>query len=182
MQLARAASPTADRSFYALNALVSVGALSLLAYVLLLRHGSASGGLDFLPAVNATLNGSAALCLVAGYVAIRRGAQRIHRYFITSALGASALFFASYLAYHYVHGDTHYPGGGWARGVYLLILASHVLLSLVVVPLALTAFYFAWRQAWTRHKRVTRVLLPVWLYVSATGVLIFFLLRAARPA
>jgi putative membrane protein len=180
MQLARPVPSTSDRPFYALNAVLSVGALASLAYVLLLKQGTRSGSLDFLPGVNATLNGTAALCLFGGYIAIRRGAQRVHRYFMTSALAASGLFFASYLAYHYAHGDTHYPGRGWARGLYLVVLASHVLLSLAIVPLALTAFYFAWRRAWTRHKRVTRVLLPLWLYVSATGVLIFFLLRAAR--
>jgi putative membrane protein len=177
-----AASPataaSGSRSFYAFNAIFSVLALASIAYLLLIHRGSGDPtALSFLPAVNASLNALSACCLVAGFFAIRLGARRVHPYLMTLALGASALFFASYLAYHYVHGDTKYPGHGAARTFYLLVLASHVLLSVAVVPLALSAFFFAWRRAWVTHKRTTRLLLPIWLYVSVTGVAIFFLLR-----
>ena len=98
-----------NRPFYAFNAVFSAMGLSAIAYVLLLRHGSGDPrALSFLPAVNATLNGLAGCFLVAGYVAIRSGARRAHQYLMTSALVASGLFFACYLAYHYVHGDTKY--------------------------------------------------------------------------
>ncbi len=167
-----------DRPFYALNAVLSTAALATIAYLLLVRQGTGGGAdLRFLPAVNASLNALSATCLVAGYVAIRRGARKLHPWLMTSALVASALFFASYLAYHYVHGDTKYAGTGTMRGVYFTVLASHVLLSMAVVPMALTAFYFAWRRAWIRHKRVTRILFPIWLYVSVSGVGIFLMLR-----
>lgn len=170
-----------DRPFYALNAVFSTGALAAIAYLLLVRQGSAGAtDLRFLPAVNASLNALSAMFLVAGYVAIRKGARRLHPWLMTSALVASALFFASYLAYHYVHGDTRYAGAGPLRLVYFAVLASHVVLSMAVVPMALTAFYFAWRSAWARHTRVTRVLFPIWLYVSVTGVVIFAMLRAAN--
>jgi putative membrane protein len=88
------------------------------------------------------------------------------------------LFLVGYLAYHYVHGDTRFPGTGTWRGIYLAILASHVLLSMAVVPLVLTTFWFALRRSFARHRRLARVTLPIWLYVSVTGVVIFAMLRA----
>ena len=177
-------SPVSDRGFYVFTAVVSVVALSVLAYLLLIRRGDATAGVDlrFLPAVNASLNALAAAFLTAGWVAIRRGARRAHQYLMVSAFASSALFLVSYLTYHYVHGDTRYAGGGVLKAVYLLILASHVLLSLFVVPGALLAFYFAWRGAFARHRKVTRWLAPIWLYVSVTGVVIFFMLRGSLPS
>ena len=150
--------------------------------MLLLRRGAGgptSTDLSFLPAVNACLNATAATLLLAGWVAIRRGSMRVHRVLMVSAFVASSLFLVSYLTYHAVHGDTRYAGTGGMRAVYLGILASHVLLSTTVVPLALTAFWFAFRRQFQRHRKVTRVLWPVWMYVSVTGVLIFWMLRGS---
>jgi putative membrane protein len=87
----------------------------------------------------------------------------------------SGLFLIGYVAYHFVHGDTKYTGA--YRSVYLPLLASHVLLSMAVLPLALAAFWFAVRQQFVTHKKVTRVLWPIWLYVSVTGVAVFFFLH-----
>ena len=173
---------SSDRRFYVFNALLSLAALSFLSYILVIRKGGGGADLRFLPAVNASLNATAAAFLCAGYVAIRRRAQRLHKYCMVSAFAASSLFLLCYVTYHFVHGDTKYQGSGPLRAVYLLILSTHVLLSIVVVPMSLTALYFAARRAWARHKKVTRVLLPIWLYVSVTGVLIFFMLRAATAA
>jgi putative membrane protein len=171
----------ADRRFFLFNAAVSAAALALLAYLLLLRHGAVTTGADvsFLPAVNASLNALAATLLLAGYVAIRRKNWRVHRFFMVAAFAASSLFLVSYLVYHAVHGDTRYAGTGPLRTLYFCILASHVALSATVVPLALTAFWFAFRRQFKRHTRVTRVLWPIWLYVSVTGVTIYFLLRSS---
>jgi len=171
----------ADRRFFLFNAVVSVAALALLAYLLLLRHGALTTGRDvsFLPAVNASLNALAATLLLCGYVAIRRRRWRVHRFFMVAAFAASSLFLVSYLVYHAVHGDTRYGGTGLARTLYLSVLASHVVLSATVVPMALTAFWFAFRRQFARHRRVTRWLWPIWLYVSVTGVAIFFLLRTS---
>jgi putative membrane protein len=171
----------ADRRFFLFNAVVSVAALALLAYLLLLRHGAATTGTDvsFLPAVNASLNALAAMLLLCGYVAIRRHNWRVHRFFMVAAFAASSLFLVSYLVYHAVHGDTHYAGRGPSRALYFCVLASHVALSATVVPLALTAFWFAFRRQFLRHRRVTRVLWPIWMYVSLTGVAIYFLLRSS---
>jgi len=180
----RNSSPSSDRQFYLFNAALSLSALAFLGYLLLVRQGDASGSVDlrFLPAVNATLNALAATCLAAGYVAIRRGAQRVHQYFMVSAFAASSLFLACYVAYHFAHGHTRYQGTGAARVIYLWVLLSHIALSTTVVPLALTSFYLSWRKSFARHKRVSRITLPIWLYVSITGVLIFFLLRGSPTA
>jgi putative membrane protein len=169
-----------DRIFFVINGVVSAVALSVIAYLLLLRKSDA-GGLDlrFMPAINASLNATASCLLVAAYVAVKRRALKAHQYLMISALVASAFFLVGYLAYHFVHGDTKYPPGAPLRGVYLFVLASHVLLSIGVVPMVLTSFYYAWRRDFTRHKRVTRVTLPIWLYVSVTGVLVFAMLRWA---
>jgi putative membrane protein len=173
-----------DRAFFAFNAVVSSAALGFIAYILLVRrHGPvASLDLRFLPAVNATLNALAATLLCTGYVAIRNQAQRLHKFCMVSAFVASTLFLVCYLAYHFVHGDTKFQGSGTVRLVYFGVLASHILLSAVVVPLALAALYFAARGSFVRHKRVTRIALPIWLYVSVTGVLIYWMLRGSVPA
>ena len=173
-----AAEGRLDTPFYVANALVSASAVGLIAYLLFGRtHGPASA-LAYMPAVNASFNGLAAVLLFIGWRAIRRGARRAHRNLMISALLASALFFVGYLAYHSVHGDSHYAGTPWVRDVYLAILASHVLLSMAVVPLALAAVYFAASARFERHKKITRWLLPIWFYVSVTGVVIYLFLRS----
>jgi putative membrane protein len=173
--------PPNDRPFFIFNAIVSTLALSLLAYLLLLRHVAPGAGVAprFLPAINASLNASAATLLLCGFVAVKRRAYRAHRYFMVSAFVASSLFLVCYLAYHYLHGDTKFQGVGAIRTVYFTILISHVLLSMAVVPLALTAFYFAWRRNFRRHKKVTKILWPIWMYVSVTGVVVFLFLRSS---
>ncbi|NTX09393.1 DUF420 domain-containing protein [Myxococcus sp. CA051A] len=165
-----------DRAFYVFTGVVSALALAFIAWILMGRRDGVEGvDLRFLPAVNASLNATAAALLIAGWVAIKRGARRVHQYLMVAAFAASALFLVCYLTYHYVHGDTRYVGD-W-RGLYLCILASHVLLSMGVVPLALVAFYFAWRKEFPRHRKVTRWLAPIWVYVSVTGVVVYFMLR-----
>jgi len=96
---------------------------------------------------------------------------------MVTAFASSAIFLVGYLSYHFVHGDTHYTGTGAIRAVYFALLISHIVLSLSVVPLALSSFYFAFTRSFARHRRLNRVFLPIWLYVSVTGVLIFFMLR-----
>lgn len=169
----------ADRTFFVWNAAVSAAAVAVIAYILR-RDAGPTGTLDlsFVPAVNAACNALASVCLVTGYAAIRRKAVHLHRLCMVTAFALSAVFLVGYLSYHYVHGDTKYPGDGLGRVVYLTVLASHVILSIAVVPGCLTSFYFAFTKQFARHRRLNRVFLPVWLYVSVTGVLIYFLLRA----
>jgi putative membrane protein len=168
-----------DRLFFRFNALLSLVAVSFLAWLLLGRSVSAESTLHlrFMPAVNACLNATAAVLLILGRLAIARRQVETHRYLMVSAFVASALFLVGYVAYHAVHGDTKFGGAGLVRGVYLALLASHVLLSISVVPLSLSAFYFAFTKRFATHVKVTRILHPIWLYVSVTGVIIFLMLR-----
>jgi putative membrane protein len=169
-----------DRPFWIVNGVVSVLALALLAYLLLLRHGAGdSTSLAFMPAVNATFNGASAVLLVLGVVAIKKKQVTRHQRLMLAAFASSTFFLVGYLAYHYVHGDTKYPGTGGMRVAYLLLLASHVLLSIPVVPMCLAAFYFAFKRRFVTHKKITKLLFPIWLYVSITGVLVFLMLRSA---
>lgn len=169
-----------DKPFWIINGIVSTVALAILGYLLLLRQGSGQpGALSFMPAVNACFNALTAVLLVLAVVAIKNRKVLRHQTLMLSAFASSSFFLVGYLAYHYVHGDTKYPGTGAMRGVYLLVLASHVLLSIPVVPMCLAAFYFAFKKNFTTHKKLTKVLFPIWLYVSVTGVLVFFMLRSA---
>lgn len=167
-----------DRRFMIANAAVSALALALLAWLLLLRRAApGASDLSFMPAVNASLNALAALLLVTGYVAIKRRDRQLHKRLMVSAFCASSLFLIGYVAYHYVHGDTKFTGEGVIRIVYFSVLVSHVLLSMAIVPMALASFYYAYQGRFVSHTKVTRVLLPIWLYVSITGVVIYFMLR-----
>jgi len=170
------AGPSTDRRFFVFNAVVSTAALAFLAWLLLIRKGE-DGGLDlsFMPAVNAGLNSLSTTLLFAGWVAIKKKRPDVHRYLMVGAFVCSSLFLIGYVAYHYAHGDTRYAGD--FRTIYLIILATHVLLSMAVVPMALSAFYFAWKKRFTSHKKVTKLLWPIWLYVSITGVVIWWMLH-----
>ncbi len=134
-----------------------------------------------LPALNASLNATAAALITAALLAIRRGRRRLHAGLMVSALCASALFLTSYVVYHAFHGDTRFAGEGAIRTLYLMILASHVLLSMVVVPLILGSVGAALTRRWPLHKKLARVTAPIWLYVSVTGVVVFFFLRSYAP-
>src|SRR4051794_32454774 len=169
-----------DRPFWIVNGVVSVLALALLAYLLLLRQGAGDkSSLAFMPAINASFNGMSAVLLVLGVTAIKKKRALRHQKLMLAAFASSTFFLVGYLAYHYVHGDTRYPGSGGVRLAYLALLASHVLLSIPVVPMCLAAFWFAFKRRFHTHKKITKVLFPIWLYVSVTGVLVFLMLRSA---
>jgi putative membrane protein len=160
---------------------LSLSAVALLALTgVIYGHGRAStvpAWVSWLPAVNALLNGTSAVFLVLAYRAIRRRDVVTHARRMLVALGASALFLASYVVYHSMHGDTPFRGHGIARPVYFFVLISHVALSAVALPLVFLSFFFSLSGRFGRHKAIARCTLPVWLYVSVTGVLVFGLLR-----
>jgi putative membrane protein len=135
-----------------------------------------------LPAANAFFNSMSAICLVLGYREIRRRNRVVHMRFMLSATVFSTLFLISYITYHYFHGDTKFPGHGWIRPVYFFILITHISLSMVALPLILGTLWYALRTQFRFHKKVARWTLPVWLYVSVTGVLVYFILRAYTSA
>ncbi|MFZ0427166.1 MAG: DUF420 domain-containing protein [Acidobacteriota bacterium] len=129
-----------------------------------------------LPTLNAVLNGCAALLMSCGYLFIRRREVHRHRNFMLGALACSTLFLTSYLIYHYHIGSRPYPGHGALRNVYLSILLTHTVLAVALVPLVLITVYRALRGNFEKHRRIARYTLPVWLYVSVTGVVIYLML------
>ncbi len=134
-----------------------------------------------LPALNALLNTTSAVLLVTGWLLIRAKRIRAHRRVMTTALVSSALFLAGYLTYHAQVGSVRFLGTGTARTVYLTVLASHTLLAMVVAPLALTVFVLGRRDSREKHRRLARWTLPLWLYVSVTGVVIYVMLYQLYP-
>lgn len=133
---------------------------------------------NYLPAANAVFNSLSAICLTLGYINIRRKNRLVHMRFMVSATFFSTLFLLSYIAYHYFHGDTKFPGQGWVRPVYFTILISHIGLSIVALPLILGTLWYALRNQFRFHRGVARWAFPIWLYVSVTGVIVFFMLKS----
>jgi putative membrane protein len=129
-----------------------------------------------LPALNATLNGLAAMLLVTGYVMIRRGHRERHKRCMLAALATSALFLVSYVVYHANAGSRPFPGEGAIRVAYFAILISHVVLATAILPLALMTAARGLTGRFDRHVRLARWTLPIWLYVSVTGVVIYVML------
>ena len=129
-----------------------------------------------LPTLNAALNATSAALLVLGWFLIRAGRREAHRKTMTAALTCSALFLVSYLAYHAQVGSVRFTGTGAARTVYFAILLTHTVLAVAVTPLAVTAFVLARRGRFATHRKLARWTLPVWLYVSVTGVVVYLML------
>ena len=132
--------------------------------------------LSTLPSINAALNSASAVLLAAGYLFIRSGKITAHKCCMISAFTTSALFLVSYLTYHYQVGSVPFGGHGWVRTVYFTILISHTILAAVIVPLVLITLYRALKSDFDRHKRIARWTLPLWLYVSITGVIVYAML------
>jgi putative membrane protein len=133
-----------------------------------------------LPTVNALLNAASAVCLALGFAFIARRKIRAHLTSMTTALGISVVFLISYVTYHAQAGSRPFAGHGWTRAVYFPLLISHVVLAAVIVPLAVVTVYRAWRGELSRHRTIARWTLPIWLYVSVTGVVVYVMLYHAR--
>jgi uncharacterized membrane protein YozB (DUF420 family) len=129
-----------------------------------------------LPTLNASLNALSAVLLLLGYACIRTRRIAAHRAFMLAAVTSSTLFLVSYLVYHFQVGSVRFRGEGTIRTLYLAILATHTVLAVVVVPLVLTSLFRAWRGRFEDHRRIARVTLPIWAYVSVTGVVVYWML------
>lgn len=129
-----------------------------------------------LPALNAVLNGTSAVLLAAGWVLIRRGRKRAHKRTMIAAFAVSCAFLVSYLVYHYTAGVTHFQGAGAIRAVYLSVLASHTILAAAVPFLAVATLWRGLKSRFDAHRRIARWALPIWLYVSVTGVAVYWML------
>jgi putative membrane protein len=159
---------------------VSGLAVSFLLWLLYVHHPSAdfAGRWMFLPALNALLNGSCAIALCVGLYFIKHHKRDAHRTSMLLAFAFSSVFLVSYIVNHALHGDTIFPGHGGVRTLYLSILASHVILSIVALPMVLTTFFFSLTGRFAMHRRIARWTFPIWLYVSITGVVVFIFLKA----
>ncbi len=166
-----------QKIFFILNGVLSVSALSFLFWLIYFHKATPGSDLPFLPAVNATLNGLSAIFLSIGFVAIKQQKKDFHRFCMIAAFITSTVFLVCYIIYHSVHGDSHFMGQGLIRPIYFSILISHIILSVVVLPLILTTFYFAFNGNFPAHRKWSKVTLPTWWYVSVTGVLIFAILK-----
>ena len=133
-------------------------------------------GLTALPTVNATLNAATAALLLLGYRLIRQKRIAAHTRCMLAACALSVAFLVSYVTYHAQVGATPFPGRGWVRPVYFTILISHTALAIVIVPLVGRTLYLALRRRFHEHEHIARVTLPLWLYVSVTGVVVYWLL------
>lgn len=128
-------------------------------------------------ALNASLNGTNAILLACGYAAIRNGKMKVHKAFMISAFAVSTVFLISYVIYHIrIGGSVHFKGQGWIRPVYFALLLSHTVLAIVIVPLILVTLRRAWVEKFDEHRAIARWTLPLWFYVSLTGVIVYILL------
>lgn len=137
--------------------------------------------LHFFPPLNASLNATSGLLLLAGYIAIRKKKVAIHRRLMLSACLCSLLFLSCYLYYHFHAGTTRFSGTGWSRPLYFSILTSHTILAVTVLPLAIITVTRGLRNQVERHRRIARWTFPIWMYVSVTGVLVYFFLYQWYP-
>ena len=171
--------PTNDRLALGTIGGLSVGAVAFLLWLLYVHRPSPALEQQwmFLPRLSALLNGLSAVALCVGLYFIKHKNVQAHRASMLAAFGFSSLFLVSYIVNHALRGDTLFPGTGMVRTVYLSILASHIVLSIVALPLVLTTLFFALSRRFVVHRRLARVTFPIWLYVSVTGVVVFQFLR-----
>lgn len=154
-------------------------AVSFLLWLIYIHRASAdfAGRWMFLPALNALLNGLCAIALCVGLYFIKHRNREAHRTSMIVAFALSSAFLVSYIVNHALHGDTIFPGHSPVRTVYLSILASHIILSIVALPMVLITFFFSLTRRFAMHRQIARITFPIWLYVSITGVVVFVFLK-----
>ena len=136
---------------------------------------------EVLPSLLATFNGVSVVLLVTAVAAIRRGRRDRHRALMLANLGVSVLFIVVYVVEMSLVGITRFPGDDWVRSLFLVILTSHTILAVTLVPLVLATVYLAFKERFAEHRRIARVTFPIWLYISATGVVIYWMSHHLRP-
>src|ERR1700684_2344325 len=133
-------------------------------------------------ALNATLNGTSAILLACGYAAIKNGKMKVHKAFMIAAFAVSTVFLISYVIYHIRVGHVVFQGQGWIRPVYFALLLSHTILAIVIVPMILVTLRRAWLERFDKHRVIARWTLPLWFYVSVTGVVVYLMVYKLYPA
>ena len=129
-----------------------------------------------LPKLNALINGTTSFILILAYAAIRKGNRERHKQLMITALILSVLFLLSYVSYHSLAESTHYGGEGWMKPLYFFILITHIILAAGIVPLVLISFSRALSEKYDKHKKIARITLPLWLYVTLTGVIVYLMI------
>jgi putative membrane protein len=178
-----ASAPSANtRPAIAVILAISASATAFLFWLIYVHPPADAAGdlLGFLPALNALLNGLSACALLLGYTFIRGRRIPAHRAAMLAAFAFSTLFLVSYILHHALHGDVRYPAHAALRSVYIPLLASHILLAIVALPMVLVTFFFALTGRIPQHRKLARWTLPLWLYVSVTGVVTYIMLRLAQ--
>jgi putative membrane protein len=132
--------------------------------------------LSFLPRIYATINGITAVVLVAGVLAIKNGKRQLHKQLMTTAIALSLAFLVMYIAYHMTTDSTKFGGEGMIRNVYFIILISHILLSIAVIPLVMITYVRALAEKFDKHKKIAKITFPIWLYVAVTGVIVYLMI------
>lgn len=160
---------------------VSATASGFLFWILYFRPQPAGSDdvLPFLPGLNCLLNGASACCLMGGLRSIRRGNRATHMRWMIAAFVCSSVFLVGYVLHHHLHGDTKFPVDHGLRSFYLVILVTHVVLSVVALPMIFMTFFASLSGRLAFHRRIARITFPIWLYVSVSGVAVFVLLKWA---
>jgi putative membrane protein len=172
---------SSTRSAIAAILAISVAASAFLFWLIYIHPAAASSSeYAFLPALNAIFNGLSAVFLLIGYTFIRARRIAAHRASMITAFAFSSLFLVGYILHHALHGDVRYPLHAAYRAFYLWLLASHILLAVVALPLILVTFFFSLSGRFPQHRKVARWTFPLWLYVSVTGVITYVMLRLAQ--
>ena len=183
MTIAAPSSTAAPGTSRAIAAIIAISiAASLFLFWLIYIHPAAATSQQyaFLPALNAAMNGCAAIALLVGFTFIRARRIDAHRKAMTTAFGFSVLFLIGYIAHHALHGDIRYPLHAAYRIPYLWLLGSHIVLATCTLPLVLVTFFFSLTGRFPQHRRIARWTFPLWLYVSVTGVVTYIMLRLAQ--
>ena len=144
--------------------------------IVLLENLPIAKPLTFLPPIYATINGITALLLVAAVYFIKNGKRRIHENLMKTCIGLSLLFLIMYIAYHITSDPTPFGGSGFIAFMYFFILITHILLSIIVIPLVLVTYLKAFKSDFISHKKIARITFPVWLYVAVTGVVVYLMI------
>jgi putative membrane protein len=160
---------------------ISAAATLFLFWLIYVHPASDTGGarFAFLPALNAVFNGLSATALLIGFTLIRARRIPAHRASMLTAFAFSTLFLVGYIAHHALHGDVRYPAHAPLRSVYLPLLASHIVLAVITLPMVLATFFFSLTGRFPQHRKIARWTFPLWLYVSVTGVVTYVMLRLA---
>ena len=132
--------------------------------------------LSFLPPIYAAINGLTAILLVAAVIAIKNRNRKLHENLMKSAIACSVAFLGMYVAYHMTSDSTKFGGEGAIKYLYYFILITHILLSIIIIPLVLTTYVKAWSEQFDKHKKIAKITFPIWLYVAVTGVVVYLMI------